>query len=257
MAAKFEPLAIPHLIRVIVAFNALVFLLHNVNPGYLDYLALDRGAVFRGEVWRLVTYLFIPQFGSSIFPDWFTVLVYLAFLWFIGEGVEAAWGAARTNLYYVAGMFGTTVAALIFDGGFSNAILNTSMFFAFARLFPDTVIYLFFVLPVRVKWLAWITGALMMLGFVTGPWAYRAAVIAGLGNFLLFFGPQMVREARTRTETDRRRKRYEREQVPLDEPFHRCEVCGRTDRDAPELDFRVSADGHEYCREHLPPRPTR
>jgi hypothetical protein len=254
IAARLEPVAIPHLTRAIVGFNALVFLLHKLNPGFLDVLVLDPAAIFRGEVWRLATYIFIPQFGGSIFPDWFTVFVYLAFLWFVGEGVEAAWGAARMNLYYLVGMAGTTLAALIFGAGFSAAILNTSLFFAFARLFPDTVIYLLFVLPVRVKWMAWLTAGLLLVGFLAGSWAYRGALLAGLANYLLFFGPQTVSETRTRASVGRRRKRFERE-MAAPEAFHRCEACGATESTAPEKEFRVAADGHEYCREHLPKPP--
>lgn len=253
LAGRCERFAVPGLVRVIVGFNALVFVLYKLKPGFVDLLTLDRAAVLRGEVWRLASYIFIPQFGGVIFPDWLVALIYLAFLLFIGDGLEAAWGAARVNLYWLFGMAGTTVAALVFGADFANFMLGTALFLAFAKLYPDTVIYFMFILPVRVKWLAWLTGASLLFGFVGGSWAYRGAVAAALANYLLFFGPETVRTARGAAEATRRRQQFERDRGAA-EAFHRCAVCGRTEGDGPELEFRVGADGQEYCGDHRPGR---
>ena len=96
------------------------------------------------------------------------MLLALWFLWFIGEGLERAWGPFRLTLYFVVGMIGTTIAAFFFGGNFSNGMLYASLFFAFARFYPDEVIYILFILPVKIKWLAWISAAFLMLGFVIG-----------------------------------------------------------------------------------------
>jgi hypothetical protein len=206
----------------------------------------------QGEVWRLVSYLFIPSFGG-IFGEWLTVLIYLMFLWFVGNGLEEAMGPFKLTIFYLLGMIGTTIAAFFFGANFSNAMLNSSMFFAFARFYPDLMIYLFFILPVKVKWMAWISAALLLLGFLTGTWSYRAAVLAAMANYLLFFGADIIRDARHRTEVTARRRKFERDtHVTEDEPMHRCATCGRTELVAPELDFRVARDGNEYCLEHLP-----
>src|SRR5215210_5140441 len=115
---RFGRFAIPGLIRIVVGFNALVFVLHKLNPGYLAMLDLIPARVLQGEVWRLVTYIFIPQFGSGFFPDWLSAIFYLGFLWFVGDGLEQAWGAFRLNLFYIVGMIGTTAAAFFFGEGF-------------------------------------------------------------------------------------------------------------------------------------------
>lgn len=250
--AKFGHLAIPGLPRIIVGFNALVFLLYNLNPYFIEYLMLDPGKVMEGQVWRLVTYIFIPSFGG-LFPAWLSAALYLLFIWFIGNGCEEAFGSFKFTWYYVTGMIGVTIAAFFFGGDFSNFMLNTSLLFAFARFYPEVVIYLFFILPVKVKWLAWFSAAMLLLGFLGGGWDYRTALIVSLSNYFLFFGPGLIAEARQRNEIAARRKRFEREaQTVVDEPMHRCAVCNQTEVSAPQLEFRVARDGQEYCLEHLP-----
>lgn len=250
--AKFGHLAIPGLPRIIVGFNALVFLLYNLNPYFIEYLTLDPAMVMKGQVWRLVTYIFIPSFGGLL-PGWLSAAFYLLFLWFIGNGCEEAFGPFKFTWYYLTGMIGITAAAFFFGGGFSNVMLNTSLLFAFARFFPEVVIYLFLILPVKVKWIAWLYAALLLLGFLSGSWEYRAAVIVSLANYFLFFGPGLVTEARQRSEIAARRRRFEQEAKAIDsEPLHQCAVCKRTEVSAPQLEFRVARDGQEYCLEHLP-----
>src|SRR5204863_8403284 len=100
------------------------------------------------------------------------------FVLFIVEVVERAWGSFRLTLYFVVGMIGTTIARFFVGGNFSNGMLITSLFFTFARFYPDDVIYILFILPVKIKWLAWIYAAFLMLGFFLGPNSYRAALIA-------------------------------------------------------------------------------
>src|SRR5207237_2177251 len=105
----------------------------------------------------------------------------------VGEGLERAWGAFRLTLYFLVGMIGTTVAAFFFGSNFSNSMLLMSMFLAFAHFYPEEIIYLLFILPVRIKWLAWAAGAFLLLGFFVNSNSYRAALIAALAYYLIFF----------------------------------------------------------------------
>src|SRR6266699_4963723 len=157
---RFGYLVIPGLIRIIVAFSALVFLLVRLNPDFISALDLNPERLRHGEIWRLVTYIFIPQTFSFLW-----IIFVLWFLWFIGVGFERAWGAFRLTLYFLVGMIGTTAAALFFGAKFSNGMLIVSLFFAFARFYPDEVIYILFVLPMKIKWLTWIMGAFLLFGF--------------------------------------------------------------------------------------------
>lgn len=250
--ARFGHLAIPNLLRIVAGFNALVFVLYKLNPSWLDTLRLVPQAVLAGEVWRLVTYIFIPQVGSPI-ADWLFALLYIWYLWWLGEGLEEAMGSFKVNVFYLLGMLGTTVAAFFFGAGFSTFMLNSSLFFAFARFYPEMVIYFMLVLPVKVKWLAWIYGALLFLGFIGSSLSYIFAVMAALANYIIFFGRDILTEAAQRRDVSTRRKRFEAERSEIvDEALHRCEVCKRTEIDEPHLEFRVAKDGNEYCREHLP-----
>lgn len=254
---RFGFLAIPGLIRIVIVFTALVWGLMWLNPSFRSALDLDPVRIRQGEVWRLVTYIFIPRgVGTSgvMQPLW--VLLFLWFLWFIGEGLEQAWGAFRLTLYFVVGMMGTTVAAFFFGARFSNSMLYASLFFAFARFYPDQVIYLFFILPAKIKWIAWVSAALLLFGFVVGTNSYRMALVAALANYFIFFGPEIIHDARHRGEVSARRKRYAQSSRSEAEPLHKCAVCGATELSDPNLDFRVARDGEEYCMAHLPKAAT-
>src|SRR6059036_3051208 len=243
-------LGIPGLIRIVIGFTALVWALMWLNPNFRSALDLDPARIRHGEVWRLVTYIFVPQTLS------FWVVLALWFLWFIGEGLERAWGPFRLTLYFIVGMIGTTVAACFFGARFSNSMLYASLFFAFARFYPDQVIYLFFVLPAKIKWIAWVSAAFLLFGFVVGTNSYRMALVAAMANYLIFFGPEIIHDARHRGEVSARRKRYARSSRGEAEPLHKCTVCSATELSDPNLDFRVARDGEEYCMAHLPKAAT-
>src|SRR5436853_2584734 len=243
---RFGFLAIPGLIRIVIAFTALVWALMWLNPNFRFALGLDPARIRHGEVWRLVTYIFVPQTLS------FWIVLALWFLWFIGEGLERAWGPFRLTLYFFVGMIGTTVAAFFFGSNFSNSMLIASLFFAFARFYPDQVIYILFILPVKIKWVAWASAAILLVKFFIGPMSYRMALVAALSNYLIFFGPEILYEARHRSEVSARRKRYARSSRSEAEPLPKCACCGATELSDPNLDFRVARDGEEYCTAHLP-----
>ena len=255
--SRLGRLAIPGLLRYVAAFNAMCFVFIKLNPKYLEFLYLDRDLVMHGQVWRLLTYIFIPSFGG-IFPDWFGAAIYIIYLIWIGDGLEQAMGAFRVTLFYLIGMIGTTAAVFLANSDPSGFLLNASLFFAFARFYPETMIYLFYILPVKVKWLAWISAASLLLQFVRGPWAMRAGILVALGNYIIFFGRDIVNDARHRREVGARRARFESAFQPAEnETLHRCHVCGRTEEAEPHLEFRVAADGEEYCVEHLPKPPAK
>ena len=244
---RFGFLGVPGLIRIVIGFTALVYVLVYLNRGFETFLTLDPALILRGQVWRLVTYIFLPQTFS---PLW--VVLALWFLWFIGEGLERAWGPFRLTLYFLIGMIGTTIAAFFFGSSSSNGMLIASLFFAFARFYPDEIIYILFILPVKIKWLAWIFAAFLIFGFFLGPNSYRAALIAVFANYFIFFGPEITHQARHRHDVSTRRRRFEVQSRDANEALHRCAVCGATEMSDPNLEFRVARDGEEYCMAHLP-----
>jgi membrane associated rhomboid family serine protease len=247
-------IAIPGLIRVVVMFTALVCILAYIDQSFISVLELKPQLIKQGQVWRLFTYIFIPtsplQGGSLLSPLW--AVVALWFLWFIGDGLERAWGPFRLTLYFFTGMLGVTIAAFLLRAQFSSGMLAVSLFLAFAWFYPNEIIYVMFILPVKIKWLAWITGAFLLFGFVVGSNANRLAMILAFSNYFLFFGPQAFQNVRQRKEVASRRQRFEVQTRSDDEPLHRCATCGATELSDPSLEFRVARDGEEYCVPHLP-----
>jgi membrane associated rhomboid family serine protease len=234
----------PGVLKAVVLLNGLVFLLLTIDPAYAEALALDPRRILQGEVWRLVTYILIPETR-----DTFWIIFALLFLWFVSSALEDYWGPLRLNVFYLTGMAGCTVAAFFFGGAPSNTFLNLSLFFAFATVAPDQEIYLFFVLRVKMKHIAWVMAGILGLQFLLAPLPARMAMVASLANYLVFFGPGFLRDMRTR-RTGAARLGKILGDAP--ESLHRCAACGRTEASDPALEFRVTASGDEYCTDHLP-----
>ena len=146
-------------------------------------LYFNRALIFSGQVWRIITFLFLyPITQGPIF----TALA-LYFYWWLGSSLEQYMGKARFNLYYLFGVIGSIIAGLIV-GGMDNFYLNISLFLGFAVLFPDTKVLLFFFIPIKIKWLGILDGIMLTIMFLLGTWIDRAAILVAIMNFLLFFG---------------------------------------------------------------------
>ncbi|MGQ9780618.1 MAG: rhomboid family intramembrane serine protease [Bacillota bacterium] len=247
---RFGRYAIRGLMSYIVGGNALVYVFGYLDQGgaLLEFLALDPAKVLQGELWRLVSFVFIPPSSSPLF-----ILFVLYFYYLIGTSLEREWGTARFNLYYLAGMVGTILAAFITGGGATAFYLNLSLFLAFARLFPDFEFRLFFVLPVKAKHLAWIDWGFLGLSLLTAAWPEKGAVLASILNFFLFFGGDLPAYLRRRqlVRQNRRRLLKALEATP---PKRVCAVCGKTDKSHPWMVFRtckICGLDLDYCEEHL------
>jgi hypothetical protein len=240
-------LAVPGLVRYVVALNALVFILVTINPEYTEVLRIDRGKILEGEVWRLVSWIFIPNTTG-----YFWIIFYLLFTWWIGDMLEQNWGTFRLNAYYFLGILLSIASALVFGSSGGNFFLNLSLFLAVATLAPNYEILLFLILPVKMKWVAAISLILPAAYLLLGPLSAKMMVVMCLGNYLLFFGPGFLRERAERGRNRERRERFTKAVSEADETMHKCEVCGITEITDPDAEFRVSADGREYCMAHLP-----
>jgi len=220
-----------------------------VMLGRLDpelFLFIPRRALM-GQWWRLFTFLLMPPPMNIIF---------ICFAWWIfymmGKALEDFWGAFRFNLFILLGAALTIgLSFLRLDVATSNAFLAGSVFLAFAYLNPDFELLLFFVLPVKIKWLALLTWGVYGFEFIAGGWSARLQIIAATGNFFLFFGRDLVQGARSRR---RAMARAAERSAAAGQARHRCRICGKTDKSDPELDFRycTKCSGEEcYCPEHI------
>ena len=177
---------IPHLMQYLVIAMAGVFILDHLplreSASYLLYF--DRDLILRGQVWRLVTFIFLPPSGSLIF-----ILLSLYFYYFLGTSLENHWGGARFNIYYAIGILGNILAGFL-TGAATNSYLNTSLLLSFAVLYPDMEFMLFFFLPVKVRWIGWAWGLYLLYQLIVVPWQYKVALVLSFLPFILFFGKQ-------------------------------------------------------------------
>ncbi|MBQ9117037.1 MAG: hypothetical protein IJY04_08425 [Clostridia bacterium] len=183
-------IAVENLMLIIIGAMGIVYIATMVYPELYQLLYFDRALIFRGQVWRIFTFLFLYD-GGNIF--YFVLFAY--FYWWMGSSLEAYWGKTRFCTYYYIGIL--TVILSGFIAGYTTATyLNLSMFFAFAMLDPDHELLVFFILPVKIKWLAWLDAAYFILMFLISGWAVKAAIVAAFLNFLLFFYEDFFRRAR-------------------------------------------------------------
>lgn len=223
--------AVPNLTWVISAGMLAAFVLSMVRPEFLELLVLDVRQVRHGQVWRLVTYLVLPPPGSLI---WMLFGIY--WFWLVGTNLESEWGAFKFNAFYLVGMLGTTIAALISGGASGNTQLNLSLFLAFATLFPNYEILLFFILPIRIKWLGFLTGGWLLFQLVAADWGTRGAIVAALGNYLLFFGAHWIRYFRSRNLQVRQAARRASQPEPARQVSGRaCAICGAQESDGADI----------------------
>jgi hypothetical protein len=249
LARRFGRYAIPNLIVYIVGGMAIVWVLSTLRPEYQSHLVLDIRAVRHGEVWRLITFLFIPPPST---PIW--ILINLYFTWWVGSSLEGSWGAFKFNAYYLLGAL-ATIGAAVLTGPTTNIWLDASLLLAFATVFPDVQILLFFILPLRVKWLGVAVAAYLTYAAATSGWATRGAIGAALATYLLFFADHWWsawRGQRVVAHQKSRRKELEASAPVLGRRV--CAMCGA--READGADIRVCScekcggRPRDLCLEH-------
>lgn len=326
MERKFGKYAIPNLTLVLIGCYIAGYALQMINPDAALYMELEPGYILRGQIWRLITWIVIPPYtmSTSGFGVFFTIIM-LFFYFSIGNTLERAWGTFRYNVYIFGGMLFTLIAAFLcyfvfsgIAGGpvmvgsfFTTYYVVMSMFLGFAVTFPESKVYLYFIIPIKVKWLGVLYFALMV--YECGQyfrlvlqgnvyyWVPIIAFIASMMNFFIFFFS--TRDFKYYSpEYRKRRKEFNRQMnagrrqfsdnvnrvrngegrtgntnagsqagpsagngragfaggtynnMSANGPRHRCEICGRTELDDPDLEFRFCTKcqgSHEYCMEHL------
>lgn len=289
---KFGRFAVRHLMYYVSALNIAGYVLYLINPlFYYQYLALDIGAVLHGQVWRLITFMMLPT-DTSVF----LLLISVYFYVFLGNTLENIWGSFKFNLYYFTGVIGTILAAAImyFINGtplyVGTYYLNMSIFLAFAVNVPNMQVLLAFIIPIKVKWLAYLDAFMLLynLGeaFFAGRYDVCIAIVVALLNFVLYFFAFMRRNYSPKQFMRRQQfkkavnqgyrgyqgsgpaygghgygsqaygsggQNYQRTNTPKI-TRHRCAICGRTELDGEDLEFRFCSKcngNYEYCQDHL------
>ena len=269
---------IPNLMLYIVVANAIIWVFSLMDSSGLlfQWLCFSPYHILRGQIWRLVSFALLPHTSG-----WLALIAFY-FYYFIGSSIERQWGSGKFTIYVLCGIVLTVIYGFILyfafgaqwedaaklslsfmiGSGVSAYYIYLSMFFTFAALWPDMQVLLFFIIPVRMKWLALLDAALFIYDVVRiQPAAFKLLPVVAILNFLLFCGSWLLdflRPARVRQRRNTinfrqevRRMQYEQKQKPY---TRRCEVCGRTDQSDPELEFRYCsrcAGYHCFCIDHI------
>jgi hypothetical protein len=247
MERRFGGLALPRVLRWIAGFQVLSWVLAFLSPGFLEWLVFDRSLILGGEVWRLFSWVVFPAAKNPLF-----VLIAALFLFFINDGLESEWDSFRLNVYVFASIGMLCLAGLLpisaGAGLLLNGILYSAVFLAFATLFPEQVIHLLGIIPIKAKWLGWANAALLAGMVLTSPAPLIVGTIVamGLAPYAMTFAPGFVESFRRESAAKVRRHQFERE-LDGGDSFHRCAACGATEKSHPRAEFRVAADGEEYC----------
>jgi membrane associated rhomboid family serine protease len=200
---KYGRFGIPRLMQFIVLGNALVFVLMNVDRSMVNNLALHPALIMQGQVWRLVTFIFIPPTQSLL---WVFFLLY--FYYMIGTNLEQEWGTFKFNVYYFFGVIATILASFITGSFASTQYLNLSLFLAFAHIYPDFQILLFLILPVKVKYLAWLNWVFIGFAVLFNPLGAKLMAIVPIANYFVFFGKDITKDMKRRKQVQQNRKRF-------------------------------------------------
>lgn len=273
---------IPSLMMYICIGSAVVYLMSTMagNTVLYNFLRFDRDLIFRGQVWRLISYPLTYSGGSLLM----TLIGFLCY-YSLGRAIEHQWGTLRFNLFYLSGMVMMDIYCLIFPdlGGFfaSNMTLylNMSLFISYATLYPNAHFLLFFIIPVKAWIFALFDLALtfynvIQLSVPQFLFPYNLFPLVALANYFLFFGSDVaniipmswrvnVRRLFKKKSAPPRAKvvpfpkagSYQAETAVPQAPYmHKCTVCGRTDLTNPELEFRYCSrcKGYYcYCQDHI------
>lgn len=246
-------LAVPNVVLTLIAAQLVIF--GAIITGRVDYASvlLNPKAVFGGEWWRLFSFLITPPFvAATLFQA-----IFLAFYWYIfwmmSSALESTWGAFRFNVFLLSGIVFSIVGALLGQLISPNALIeisiyaiSMSIFFAFATHHPNVEFLLMFIIPVKVKWLAWFAAAFIFISFLGGPtMGHRLAVLAPVLNYFLFFGRDLIHA----TQARERRKKFDNERkAAASQALHTCTVCGINDQTDPNREFRYKVvDGDAVC----------
>lgn len=249
---KFGQYRVPYVTEALIVAQIPLAGVAMVDYQALEGMRLSAEGLAAGEYYRLFSFLMVPPSSFIIFNFFAWYIFYL-----FGTALEQSWGTFRYNIYLLIAYVAIVAAALLMPlvggggGAMANYFIGLSVFLAFAYLHPNFEILLFLVWPVKVKWLAMISGFFLGGAILAGAAPQKLAALAAIANFLIFFTGDIVRRLRGA----RRRAVAEMESAAAaEEPFHRCQTCGATDKSDPDLEFRYCATctgAPCFCEHHI------
>ncbi len=268
MERKLGRYAIPNLTKYIIITYIIGYALNLMQRVFsfpiLYFLELDPALILHGQIWRLVSWVLIPPGQLNIFT-----LIMLLCYYQLGTALERTWGAFRYNVYIFFGLFMTIVGSFIlyavmgnvyslrgYGAAFSSYYVSLSIFLGFALTYPDMQMMLYFLIPIKIKYLAVLDAVYLAADMYRGDWATRVVILSSLANVIVFF--LMTRNYQRVNPQEIHRKREFQKAMSRGQASnistHKCAICGRTEKDDPTLEFRFCSrcnGNYEYCQEHL------
>lgn len=255
---KHPGFGIPNLMRYITAANVAIWVLGAINRSFLGVLTFDPALILHGQIWRLVSFIFYPPSMG--------LLAFLAF-WFyywIGSTLEAQWGNGQFTIYYFSGVILTVLYGFIiyFITGRSvnlgSEYIYLSMFFSFAVLYPDMQVLFMYIIPIKIKYLAIVDAVFFAYSVIANSFPVNLLPLVALINFFIFCGGELFASLPRRPSKNTVNFRQESARIRREQKdklyTHKCAVCGRTDVDHPELEFRYCSKCqgyHCFCSDHI------
>ena len=255
---KHPGFGIPNLMRYITAANVAIWVLGAINRSFLGVLTFDPALILHGQIWRLVSFIFYPPSRG--------LLAFLAF-WFyywIGSTLEAQWGTGQFTIYYFSGVILTVLYGFIiyFITGRSvnlgSEYIYLSMFFSFAVLYPDMQVLFMYIIPIKIKYLAIVDAVFFAYSVIANSFPVNLLPLVALINFFIFCGGELFASLPRRPSKNTVNFRQESARIRREQKdklyTHKCAVCGRTDVDHPELEFRYCSKCqgyHCFCSDHI------
>lgn len=283
---KYGRYAIRNLSLILTICYGVGFLITMFDKSYTitSYLTLDPYKILHGQIWRLVTWLLIPGSSFSLLD-----IIMLLFYYSIGRTLEQVWGDYQYNKYIFLGMLFTIAGSFILLGYYSILINITgssytiaqisasigysftafyiymSVFLGFACTFPENRVLLMFIIPIKMKWLGIAYGVYYVVTIVyyafSGAIPSMIVILSSLLNFFVFFITTTVKRKGSPKDRMRQAQRQrtfnqdiKKEAPKMGVARHKCAICGRTELDDPNLQFRFCSKcngNYEYCNEHL------
>ncbi len=170
-------------VKWLILINAVVFLLMLVGYRLVEPFGLTPTLVKKGYIWQLFTYMFLH---GGLFHLLFNMFA----LWMFGPPLERQWGTRQFVKYYFYTGIGAGIFTLVLSINWSIPTIGASgaifgILVAYALLFPDSIIYLWFLVPIKAKYLVIIFGVLELIASINytpdgiGHFAHLGGMVVG------------------------------------------------------------------------------
>lgn len=208
---RLDFLGLPNLGMLICGLGAMAYFAQVSGYSAVDKFLFDPEAIrYGGEWWRLFAFPMSDPSGTPSQPLFF--LFFILFTYFIFQSIESQWGSGPLTVYVLLCYLCTAVGALMLNyrtNLWHYILLNLNL--VFGTLFPNFEILLFFILPIKAKWLTLFSALLLLIQFLVGPENFKLFLLFVLFPYFLFFGSYFFQEAKIKIKTRQNRNRFDKD----------------------------------------------